>query len=473
MSAETVEGVGFRSERGPVLVSIMVSLSLVALDATVLATAVPTIVAELGDFALFPWLFSGYLLAQAVTTPLYAKLSDVFGRKPVMLVGIGLFLTGSVLCAVAWSMPALIVARAIQGTGAGAVQPMSVTIAGDIYTLAERARVQGYFASVWAIASVIGPTLGGLFAQLGIWRWVFVINVPLCLLAAWMMFRRFHEDTDRVERSVDVRGAVLLISALTLLVLGTLGGGQAWPWRSVQSIAVFGVGAALLAAFVVAARRTAEPILPGFVLTRRLLLTTTLVGLGVGAILIGLTSYVPTYLEGSLGVSPVQAGLALTTLTIGWPLTAGLAGKIYLRIGFKKTGLIGAALALLGTGGLLTVVHQPSIGVIAALCFVTGCGLGLLALPALVAAQSSVDWGERGVASGAHMFARSLGSAMGVAVFGAVANSIFGEGDVHTLGAATIQSGTAAVFVGVLVVALATTVAVIAMPPTPPDDAGS
>ena len=471
MSAETVEGVGFRSERGPVLVSIMVSLSLVALDATVLATAVPTIVAELGDFALFPWLFSGYLLAQAVTTPLYAKLSDVFGRKPVMLVGIGLFLAGSLLCAVAWSMPALIVARAIQGTGAGAVQPMSVTIAGDIYTLAERARVQGYFASVWAIASVIGPTLGGLFAQLGIWRWVFVINVPLCLLAAWMMFRRFHEDTDRAERSVDVRGAVLLISALTLLVLGTLGGGQAWAWRSVQSIAVFGVGAALLAAFVIAARRTAEPILPGFVLTRRLLLTTTLVGLGVGAILIGLTSYVPTYLEGSLGVSPVQAGLALTTLTIGWPLTAGLAGKIYLRIGFKRTGFIGAALALIGTGGLLTVVHQPSIGIIAALCFVTGCGLGLLALPALVAAQSSVDWGERGVASGAHMFARSLGSAMGVAVFGAVANSIFGEGDVHTLGAATIQSGTAAVFVGVLVVALATTAAVIAMPPTPPNDA--
>ena len=143
----------------------MLSLSLIALDATVLATAVPTIVGELGDFALFPWLFSGYLLAQAVTTPLYAKLSDVYGRKPVILVGIGLFLLGSILCAVAWSMPALIIARAVQGIGAGAVQPMSVTIVADIYSLAERAKVQGYVASVWAVASVIGPTLGGLFAK--------------------------------------------------------------------------------------------------------------------------------------------------------------------------------------------------------------------------------------------------------------------------------------------------------------------
>jgi MFS family permease len=155
VSAETVDGVGFRSERGPVLASIMLTMSLVALDATVLATAIPTIVGELGGFTLFPWLFSGYLLAQAVTTPLYAKLSDVFGRKPVILVGIGLFLVGSILCAAAWSMPALIVSRAVQGMGAGAVQPMSVTIVGDIYSLAERARVQGYIASVWAMASVI------------------------------------------------------------------------------------------------------------------------------------------------------------------------------------------------------------------------------------------------------------------------------------------------------------------------------
>ena len=448
----------------------MLTMSLVALDATVLATAVPTIVGELGDFTLFPWLFSGYLLAQAVTTPLYAKLSDVYGRKPVILVGIGLFMVGSILCAVAWSMPALIVARVVQGVGAGAVQPMSVTIVGDIYSIAERARVQGYLASVWAIASVVGPTMGGLFAELGIWRWLFALNVPLCLLAGWMMTRRFHEDAERGEKSVDYRGAVLLTAGLTLLVLAVLAGGQAWEWDSAPSIGAFGGGVVLLAAFCLAARRAAEPILPAFVLTRRLLSTTTVVGLAIGAILIGLTSYVPTYLEGSLRVSPVQAGLALTTLTIGWPLTAGLAGRIYLRIGFKKTALIGAALVLSGACGLLAIAHRPNIIAVAALCFVTGCGLGLLALPTLIAAQSSVDWDERGVVTGANLFARSLGSAVGVAVFGAVANSYFGEGDVHTLGAAAIQSGTAAVFLGVVVVALLATAAVVAMPQTPPHD---
>ena len=260
-------------------------------------------------------------------------------------------------------MPALIIARAVQGIGAGAVQPMSVTIVADIYSLAERAKVQGYVASVWAVASVIGPTLGGLFAEMGIWRGIFVLNVPLCLLAAWMMLRRFHENTDRGPRSVDYPSAILLTLGLTLLVLAILGGGQTWEWDSPASFAAFGAGGVLLAAFVFAARRAAEPILPGFVLTRRLLLTTTLAGLAVGAILIGLTSFVPMYLEGSLGVSPVVAGLALTTLTIGWPLTAGLAGSIYLRIGFKRTAAIGASLVLAGTGTLLAVVHHPNVAV--------------------------------------------------------------------------------------------------------------
>lgn len=461
-------GVGLRSERGPVLLSLMLTLALVALDSTVLATAVPTIVAELGDFALFPWLFSGYLLAQAVTTPIYSKLSDLYGRKPVILFGIGVFLLGSILCAVAWSMPALIVARAVQGIGAGAVQPVAITIVGDIYSLTERARVQGYLASVWAAASVVGPTLGGTFAEMGIWRGVFVINVPLCLVAAWMLSRRFHENVTRREHSVHYLGAVLLMVALTLLVLGILGGGQAWAWGSPVSFAVFGAGAVVLVAFGITERRAAEPVLPAWVLTRRLLLTTTIVGLGVGAILIGLTSFVPTYLEGSLGVSPVIAGLALTTLTIGWPLTAGLAGTIYLRIGFKYTALIGVCLVIAGAAGLVATVHRPSVAGVAALCFVIGCGLGLSALPSLIAAQSSVDWDERGVVTGGHMFARALGSAVGVAVFGAVANTIFGEGDVHTLGSGVIQAGTAAVFVGVLIVAVMAAAAVVAMPATPP-----
>ena len=468
MTSTSTAAVGFRSERGPVLISVMLSTGLVAIDATVLATAVPSIVGELGGFHQFPWLFSAYLLGQAVTTPIYAKLSDVFGRKSILLVGIGVFLLGSVLCAAAWNMLALIIFRAIQGIGAGAVQPTALTIVGDVYTVAERARVQGYLASVWAASSVVGPMLGGAFSQLGIWRGVFLINIPLCLLAAWMFNRHFHEDVTRKDRSVDVLGAVLLAAAMTSLVLAVLGGGQTWAWTSAPSIGAFTAGAVLLAVFFVVERRAPEPILPMWVFSRRLLCATTIVAFGVGAILMGLTSYVPTYLEGSLRVQPIVAGLALAALTIGWPATAAIAGKLYLRWGFKRTAVLGASLVIAGASGLAALAHRPNVASVAVVCFVIGAGMGLLAVPTLIAAQSSVDWDERGMVTGNNMFARSLGSAVGVAVFGAIANSIFGSGDLDSLGPAVVQSGSAAVFIGVLVVAVATAVAVFAMPRTPP-----
>ena len=469
MSATTPDAaVGFRSERGPVLISVMLCTGLVAIDATVLATAVPSIVGELGGFHQFPWLFSAYLLGQAVTTPIYAKLSDVFGRKPVMLFGIGLFLIGSILCDASWNMLALIVFRAVQGLGAGAVQPTAITIVGDVYTVAERARVQGYLASVWAVSSVVGPMLGGAFSQLGIWRGVFLINIPLCLVAAWMFNRHFHETVTRRHRAVDSLGALLLASAMTALVLGVLGGGQSWAWNSAPSIGAFTAGVVLLVAFVLVERRAPEPILPLWVFSRRLLCATTIVAFGVGAILMGLTSYVPTFLEGSLGVEPIVAGLALAALTVGWPATASIAGRFYLRWGFKRTSVGGATLVIVGAAALVATVHAPNVALTAIACFVIGGGMGLLAVPTLIAAQASVEWDERGVVTGNNMFARSLGSAIGVAVFGAIANSIFGEGDIHAIGPAAIQAGSAAVFVGVLVVAAVTAVAVVAMPRTPP-----
>jgi MFS family permease len=467
MISTSTAAVGFRSERGPVLISVMLSTGLVAIDSTVLATAVPSIVGELGGFHLFPWLFSAYLLGQAVTTPIYAKLSDVFGRKPIMLLGIALFLVGSILCAGAWNMMALIVFRAVQGLGAGAVQPTAMTIVGDVYTVAERAKVQGYLASVWAISSVVGPMLGGVFSQLGIWRGVFLVNIPLCLLAGWMFNRHFHEAITPQRRKVDSPGALLLALAMTSLVLGVLGGGQTWSWTSAPSISAFTAGAVLLAAFVLVERRAAEPIMPLWVFSRRLLCATTIVAFGVGAILMGLTSYVPTYLEGSLFVAPIVAGLALAALTIGWPATAAVAGKLYLRWGFKNTALTGATLVITGATVLAALAHRPNVAVAAVACFVIGGGMGLLAVPTLIAAQTSVDWSERGVVTGNNMFARSLGSAVGVAVFGAIANSIFGPGDIRSIGPVAIQEGAAAVFAGVLVVAVATAVAVVAMPRTP------
>jgi EmrB/QacA subfamily drug resistance transporter len=464
-----VTDVGFRSERGPILISLMVTTGLVAIDATVLATAVPSIVEDLGGFSQFPWLFSIYLLAQAVSVPIYSKLSDMVGRKPIILIGIGLFLLGSILCGFAWSMPALIAFRAVQGLGAGAVQPMSITIVGDIYTVAERAKTQGYLASVWAVSSVLGPTLGGIFSQLGIWRWVFFINIPLGLLAAFLLVRHFHEQFERRKHRVDYAGAALLAVSMTLLILAVLGGGQYWAWNSWQSIGAFTIGGLLLIAFVLVERRAAEPVLPLWVFTRPLLLTTTLIGLGIGAVLIGLTSFVPTYLEGSLGVAPIVAGLALAALTLGWPLAATFSGKLfYLRFGFRTTTLIGLTLVVLGAAGLAIVGHLPSVVLVAIFCFFIGIGMGLSAIPSLIAAQTSVPWHERGVVTGANMFARSIGSAVGVAIFGALANAVFGQGaSIEDLDPSVVVAGSSIVFIAVAVAALATWVAGLAMPKTP------
>ncbi|MGJ3190109.1 MFS transporter [Paenarthrobacter sp. FR1] len=465
MTTMTAEGIGFRSRRGPILIALMLSTGLVAIDSTIVATAVPSIVNDVGGFSSFPWLFSGYLLAQAVSVPVYAKLSDVVGRKPVLLTGIGLFLLGSILCGVAWSMPALIAFRVLQGLGAGAVLPMAMTVVGDIYTVAERAKVQGYLASVWALSSVLGPTLGGVFASFGIWRGIFLVNIPLCILAGWMLIRSFEENIERTKHRVDYLGAVLLTLALSLLILGALGGGQAWDWNSSVSVAIFAAGALLLAAFMLVERRAMEPILPPWVVSRRLLATTALTSAGVGAVMFGLTSYVPTFLEGAARTSPVLAGLALAALTIGWPISASQAGRVYFRIGFRNTALLGITVTVIGTAFLALTAAAPNVLVVATGCFVVGLGLGLVATPSLIAAQTSVEWNERGVVTGTNLFARSIGSSIGVAVFGAVANAIYARVPAGESDPQTIVSASTAVFIAVLVSAILTVVAVIAMPP--------
>ncbi len=452
--------VGFRSERGPVLVALMLSTALVAIDSTIIATAVPSIVRDLGGFSQFPWLFSSYLLAQAVSVPIYGKLSDLYGRRPLMFFGIGVFLLGSVLCGVAWSMPVLIAARALQGLGAGAVQPIGMTLIGDVYTLRERAKVQGYVASVWGISSVVGPTIGGAFSQLLSWRLIFWVNVPLCLLAAWML-RRFHERVERGTRKrVDYAGALLLTLATTLVVLGLLEGGQSWPWLSWQTGVVVGGAVLLLAGFVLVERRTPAPVLPLWVFTRRALVVPVTVSFLVGALLLGLSSYVPTLGQEVVGASAVVSGFALAALTLGWPVAAAVAGRLYLSIGFRSTGLLGVGLAVAGAVVLVVTPTAESLWYVAAGCVLIGLGMGWVAAPALVVAQSSVGWGERGVATATNMFARAVGSAVGVAVFGAVVNGTVRS----TPTPALLAVGIHRVFIGVLVIALAMGVLELFMP---------
>ncbi|MBA8794703.1 EmrB/QacA subfamily drug resistance transporter [Friedmanniella endophytica] len=467
--------VGLRSERGPVLLSVMMSVALVAIDATILSTAVPSIVRQLGGFAQFPWLFSVYLLAQAVSVPIYGKLSDQFGRKPIMLIGVGLFVLGSVLCGVAWNMGALIAFRAVQGLGAGAVQPISMTIIGDLYSVAERATVQGYVASVWGVASVIGPTLGGVFSDFLSWRWIFFVNVPVGAVAAWLLARRFREEVTPSKHRIDFAGSALLTVGASLLILGLLEGGVVWSWTSPVSIAVFAVGVVLLVGFGLNERRAAEPILPGWVFRRRILNGTNLTSLTVGMLLIGLTSYIPLFVQNVLGANALIAGFAVAALSLGWPIAASQAGRLYLRIGFRNTALIGSVLVVVGTALLLLLDRTSSVFQVGATCFVIGLGMGLVASPTLVAAQSTVDWRSRGVVTGTNMFARSMGSAVGIAVFGAIANATIaragGSGTVvaHSGSAtgvpvAALESAVHDVYVGSAVIAVLMVVAVLLVP---------
>ncbi|MTE15365.1 MDR family MFS transporter [Nocardia aurantiaca] len=462
MATDVKSSIGLRSERGPILAAIMLSTSLVALDSTIIATAVLTITDQLGGFAQFPWLFSIYLLAQAVTVPIYGKLADMVGRKPVMLFGIAAFAMGSLLCGLATSMPALIVFRAVQGVGAGAVSPISMTIAGDIYTVAERAKVQAYLASVWATSSVLGPLLGGVFSQYISWRWIFLINLPLAALAAWMILRNFTESAPRQRHRIDYLGAGLLTVGAGALILALLEGGQAWAWGSPASLVLFAGGAVMLAVFGLVERRAANPILPLWVFTRRIVVVSSLASLLVGAILLGLTSYVPTFAQGVLGSGALSAGLTVGALTLGWPVSASQAGKVYLRIGFRATAVIGSVLAVLGAASLLLVDARSSLWQLAIGCFIVGMGMGLVASPTLIAAQASAEWSERGVVTATNMFARSLGSAVGVAVFGALVNARLGG--VGRPAAADLVPAVHLVFLGVAAMAVVLIAAAAVMP---------
>jgi EmrB/QacA subfamily drug resistance transporter len=409
----------------------MLTTSLIALDNTIIATAVPSVVKDLGGFSQFPWLFSVYLLTQAVTVPVYGKLADMLGRKPVLAFGVLVFVGASLLCGLAWSMPALIAARALQGIGAGGVLPIGVTIIGDLYSVEERARVQGYVASVWGISSVLGPTLGGLFSEYGSWRWIFFVNLPLGAFALVVLQRRFTEVVERRSHQIDYVGAGLLTVGCSLLILGLLEGGNAWAWSSATSALVLVSAVAALVAFGYVERSAAEPVLPLWVFRRRVLIGGNLVAVMTGALLVGLSTYVPTYVQRVLGTGPVVAGFALAALTLGWPIAASQSGRVYLRIGFRDTALVGLVFAI--TGALLAtqLTARSPVWHVAAALFVIGLGMGLIGSPLVVAVQSVVGWDRRGVVTGTNMFSRAMGSALGAAAFGALANATLAHRYAH------------------------------------------
>ncbi|CAL9506303.1 Multidrug resistance protein 3 [Streptomyces sp. enrichment culture] len=440
--------------RGAVAAALMLAMALAALDSTIVSTAVPQIVGDLGGFSVFSWLFSGYLLAVTVTLPVYGKLSDTFGRKPVLVAGAALFLLGSLLCALAWNMAALIAFRVVQGLGGGALQGTVQTLAADLYPLEERPRIQARLSTVWAVSAVAGPGLGGVLAAYADWRWIFLVNLPVGAVALWLIVRHLHEpqrktppEAPGARPRVDWAGALAVFACGGVLLTALVQGGVAWPWLSPPSLALFGTGLVLLAAVVVIERRAAEPIIPGWVWRRRTIAAVNLALGALGLLMVAPTVFLPTYAQAVLGLAPVAAGFVLSVWTLSWPVSAALSQHVYRRIGFRNTAMlgIGAATLILAAFPLLPYpgrAWQPTL-----LMLVLGAALGLFQLPLIVGVQSTVEWSERGTATASVLFCRQTGQTVGAAVFGAIANGVLaarlgGSGDLDSVTRA-LDAGTA------------------------------
>ncbi|MFE1294654.1 MFS transporter [Streptomyces sp. NPDC058733] len=426
--------------RGAVVAALMLAMALAALDSTVVATAVPQIVGDLGGFSVFSWLFSGYLLAVTVTLPVYGKLSDTFGRKPVLVVGAAVFLAGSLLCALAWDMNSLIAFRILQGLGGGALQGTVQTLAADLYPLKERPRIQSKLSTVWAVSAIAGPGLGGLLAAYADWRWIFLVNLPVGALALWLIVRHLHEPRrERPSRArIDWAGALAVFACGGVLLTALVQGGVAWPWLSPPSVALFAAGLALAVAVVLIERRAAEPIIPGWVWRRRTIAAVNLALGGLGLLMVAPSVFLPTYAQSVLGLGPVAAGFVLSVWTLTWPASAALSQHVYRRIGFRDTALlgIGAAALILLAFPLLPypgAAWQPTL-----LMMTLGAALGLFQLPLIVGVQSTVGWAERGTTTASVLFCRQTGQTLGASLFGAVANGVLasrlgGAGDLDSV----------------------------------------
>lgn len=413
-----------RTGRRVVTASVMLAMFLTAMEISIVATATPSIVSKLGGFAELTWVFSAFLLAQAATIPIYGRLADLYGRRRVFAAGTGLFLLGSLLCGLAGSMTQLILFRVVQGLGAGAIQPVASTIIGDIFTLEERAKLQGWLSSMWALASLVGPLLGGLFVEYLHWAWIFWINLPLAPLAVVGVYWFLREPANRRQHSVDYAGAVLLASGVSVLLFGLLQGGVAWPWLSAPSLGLLVGALVLLVGFVLRQQRAPEPILPLDLFKNRVVAVADGGFLLIGGVIPSVTTFIPIFVQGVLGLSATVAGLALVPMSIGWPLASTFAGKVIMALGFRRTALLGAALAVIGSAVLVASASGDTVLWIGLAIMIQGAGFGFMTTTLLVGSQSSVPWSSRGIATASAMFSRQLGSTVWVAVLGSVLNAV-------------------------------------------------
>lgn len=401
------------SNRALTVAALLMSMFMAAMEATVVATAMPTVIAELGGIGLYGWVGAAYLLASTVTVPLYGKLADRRGRKPILLLGIVLFLLGSLASGAATSIEQLIAFRALQGLGAGAMQPIVLTVIGDLYTPAERGRVQGLFGAVWGVAGVSGPLLGGAIVSMASWPWVFWINVPFGLAAIGLLWFAYREPKrESAGAPLDLAGAgAILLSSIALLLAAS---GVAPIPMAIAGVVTSGV-------FVLIEQRVRDPLLPIALVTRRLIAVASIASFLLGAAMMGVLSYLPLYVQGVLSGAPTEAGLVVAPMLVGWPIAAAITSRMLVRIGYRRPIRLGVLLTVIAMTALaIAIALRAPVWMLGASMLVFGFGMGLSNTALLIGVQASVGYRERGVVTALTQFARTMGGALGVGALGAL-----------------------------------------------------